>query len=599
MAEQLVARIPSDCGRLLLAVVIALCGAAGTVQAQTQTPGGSTDAYRTATRLGGSRSLYAACRPTRNQNCIRTQASLQRAMKNARFQKEVANAMDAAGLTGLTQRVIDAFASGEAKEISFEQGRTMEWMAYYNPKTRGADLIRMIKWGGRQPFGAYEVTIEEGPKTYTFVMPKPCGNLALASVVEAPVPECPTVNVQRDCDGKTLSFRVASPGQNISRIEVRREGSDQVVSVLRSENSFASGNLPMAGGRYTFKAFDQYGRETKMCQAVAVEECPVPKPVVVEPTCPPITMTATRVKGRYQVAIDASAARTAEVAPTLVLESVDAQVEQNGQMTQTIALDSNGQATVLLPKGTRPGTFRFRGKVSYDGRELNNKLYQGSRDCEYTVAIAEYRDSPSESELAEFWPPPRASAECTIPPKLLLSPAVPATLADVANVLVKALGAAGYRNKWSYLRVPNGFALIANIEQFRPDGTPAPSQTRWTRDLPSMRELSLIAFIKALVKSPPGHYRAIVFVVTDRPWPRSGREPSEREFDDVSQKGHSELPPSIGDTRYTPSFFTTALVYEFRKTSRRGRAVFIETSTLRAEEHLIGSGIEGALSGIR
>lgn len=376
--------------RLLLAAAVTFGGAAGSVQAQTQTPGGSTDAYRTATRLGGSRSLYAACRPTRNQNCIRTQASLQRAMKNARFQKEVANAMDAAGLTGLTQRVIDAFASGEAKEISFEQGRTMEWMAYYNPKTRGADLIRMIKWGGRQPFGAYEVTIEEGPKTYTFVMPKPCGNLALASVVEAPVPECPTVNVQRDCDGKTLSFRVASPGQHISRIEVRREGSDQVVSVLRSENSFASGNLPMAGGRYTFKAFDQYGRETKMCQAVAVEECPVPKPVVVEPTCPPITMTATRVRGRYQVAIDASAARSAEVAPTLVLESVDAQVEQNGQMTQTIALDSNGQATVLLPKGTRPGTFRFRGKVSYDGRELNNKLYQGSRDCEYTVALEEY-----------------------------------------------------------------------------------------------------------------------------------------------------------------------------------------------------------------
>jgi hypothetical protein len=281
--------------RLMLAAAITFGGALGTVQAQTQTqtPTGS-DNYRTATRLGGSRSLYAACRPSYNQNCIRTQASLQRAMKNGRFQKEVATAMDAAGLTGMTQQVIDAFASGQAKEISFERGRTIEWMAYYNPKTRKADLIRMIKWGGRQPFGAYEVSIEDGPKTYTFVMPKPCGNLSLASVEEAPLADCPTVNVQRDCDGKVLSFRASSPG-DISRIEVRRSGSDQVVSVLRGENSFASGNLPIAAGQYTFKAYDKYGRETKVCQVVAVEECPVPMPVFVEPTCPPITLTATRV----------------------------------------------------------------------------------------------------------------------------------------------------------------------------------------------------------------------------------------------------------------------------------------------------------------
>jgi len=47
----------------------------------------SADGYRTASRLGGSRSLYAACRPAYDPNCLAKPAAVKKMAASKAFQK--------------------------------------------------------------------------------------------------------------------------------------------------------------------------------------------------------------------------------------------------------------------------------------------------------------------------------------------------------------------------------------------------------------------------------------------------------------------------------------------------------------------------------
>ncbi len=195
------------------------------------------------------------------------------------------------------------------------------------------------------------------------------------------------------------------------------------------------------------------------------------------------------------------------------------------------------------------------------------------------------------------WPPPPASADLAIPAQWLPAKGGSTVLSGVASRLEEALRVAAYR-RWSYSSVPNGFALVAQMEQIRSDGTPSPEPARWSSDLPSVRDLSLLEFIKALASAPPGHYRVIAFIVSDQPWSRTGSAPTSQEAERWLAKGLTRLPPSIGSLTYGVDYAASALVYEFRKTSGSD-ATFVPSSPTRAEDHLKRAGIVDSLIGIR
>ena len=125
------------------------------------------------------------------------------------------------------------------------------------------------------------------------------------------------------------------------------------------------------------------------------------------------------------------------------------------------------------------------------------------------------------------WPPPPASAETMIP-RNWLSTTGAAQLADVADRLERALNEAKYP-RWSYSSVPNGFALVSQMEQIKSDGTPSPEPARWSTDMPWVTNMTLLEFIKALANAQPGYYRVIVFIVTNQPWSRTGERPTGEE----------------------------------------------------------------------
>jgi hypothetical protein len=191
------------------------------------------------------------------------------------------------------------------------------------------------------------------------------------------------------------------------------------------------------------------------------------------------------------------------------------------------------------------------------------------------------------------WPPPKASAEQSIPDKWLRTG--PTTrLADVADKFEKALRLAHYEQR-SYYAVPHGFALATQLEQIKADGTPMPGADRWKIGTPSVSHLSLASFIKALAKAPAGNYRAIVFVVTDAPWVQSTAAPSDEKIKGWAGGGAHALPASIGALPYGADYRARALIYEFRK-GQSGPAKTMLPSAISGEMHLDKGGIWEPLS---
>jgi hypothetical protein len=191
------------------------------------------------------------------------------------------------------------------------------------------------------------------------------------------------------------------------------------------------------------------------------------------------------------------------------------------------------------------------------------------------------------------WPPPKASAEESIPDKWLRTGST-TRLADVADKFEKALRLAHYEQR-SYYAVPRGFALATQLEQIKADGTPMPGADRWKIGTPSVSNLSLASFIKALAFAPAGYYRAIVFVVTDAPWVQSSAAPSDDKIKGWAGGGAHALPASIGALPYGDDYRARALIYEFQK-GESGPAKTLLPSEVSGETHLDKGGIWEPLS---
>jgi hypothetical protein len=179
------------------------------------------------------------------------------------------------------------------------------------------------------------------------------------------------------------------------------------------------------------------------------------------------------------------------------------------------------------------------------------------------------------------WPPPRASAEYRINNRWVTS-GDQTTLLQVADRIEAALSTAQYET-WRYLAVPNGFALVTQIERIDLNGNPR--QPRFGTQLPSLADMSFVEFLFALGKAPPGYYRVFVFVATDVPFNQSEERVDEKEAQRWMRAGLTQLPPDIGSMPYGPRYRTTALIYEFSKAAKKPAAL-VAPSKASASAHL-------------
>lgn len=129
--------------------------------------------FKTATRLGG---------PTRFYTPVRTRPVLQRMMKNTRASQGISTVLQSTNLSSLDPQVKQILTDADPSrlsEVDVPVGTTMQWMALR--RNGRAEVVRNIRWGGRRPFKAYQFTIDDMNRYYTFIVAQDCGNLALLS----------------------------------------------------------------------------------------------------------------------------------------------------------------------------------------------------------------------------------------------------------------------------------------------------------------------------------------------------------------------------------------------------------------------------------
>ncbi|HEY3384664.1 MAG TPA: hypothetical protein VGK32_23125 [Vicinamibacterales bacterium] len=289
------------------------------------------DGFRTATRLGGPRSLIGS---------IKDLKQLKRDMARPRVKKNVDAVITEAGLTSLKDQILGTLTAADSatlKDEPFEVGKTMVWMGLRNAGK--AAVLRNIRWGGKKPFPAWTFDIDDGETLYHFALPKPCGNLALASSERSP---------------KAIAAEAARKAEEARLAEEARK---------RVEEEAARKVVP-----------------------------PPPPPPPAPASCG-LTATAIKAKGGWSVTIDGSQSQsggspaTSMVVQVLGPTGAPVSVEYQGKPATELTLAAPFQASVLIRKPL-PGTYT----VKANSTAANPKADKSSCQATFTVIAEDKMD---------------------------------------------------------------------------------------------------------------------------------------------------------------------------------------------------------------
>ncbi|GIV59936.1 MAG: hypothetical protein KatS3mg043_1025 [Rhodothermaceae bacterium] len=144
--------------------------------------------------------------------------------------------------------------------------------------------------------------------------------------------------------------------------------------------------------------------------------------------------------------------------------------------------------------------------------------------------------------------------------------------------------------------MPDGFALVARLEQIFPDGTPKDPPDRWSTRVRPMTRFSLTEYFRALFTATPGHYRIVVFIVSPHPFTQENVAVSLAEGQAWLSGGLNALPPALGARPLTPTHRCTALIYAFEQPAGDAAPVFQDPSPLTGRTHLEKARLWNALA---
>ncbi|MBM3295933.1 MAG: hypothetical protein FJY82_15670, partial [Candidatus Aminicenantes bacterium] len=108
-----------------------------------------------------------------------------------KYAADIKVGFDQAGEGGLFLPFMDALKAAKFSDKAMPVGSTFPWMMFrVNNKVR---VWHNVEWAGRKPLEVFAFEVERESKIYEFVIPRPCGNIALAGVREAKKPVPPAV----------------------------------------------------------------------------------------------------------------------------------------------------------------------------------------------------------------------------------------------------------------------------------------------------------------------------------------------------------------------------------------------------------------------
>ncbi len=104
-----------------------------------------------------------------------------------RYASDLKYGFEQAGYPELYEPFLAQLSAANFTEKSIPVGTVFPWMLF---RSKGkVQVVKEVEWAGKAPLDVYSFTVTKDFKNYEFVMPRPCGNVALLNVVEA-IPPC-------------------------------------------------------------------------------------------------------------------------------------------------------------------------------------------------------------------------------------------------------------------------------------------------------------------------------------------------------------------------------------------------------------------------
>jgi hypothetical protein len=99
-----------------------------------------------------------------------------------KYSGDIKYGLDLAGYGELYLPFIEQMETASFEEKQLPIGDTLMWMLF---RARGKiKVVENIEWAGKAPLPVFSFTVVKGYNHYEFVMPKPCGNIALRKIEE-------------------------------------------------------------------------------------------------------------------------------------------------------------------------------------------------------------------------------------------------------------------------------------------------------------------------------------------------------------------------------------------------------------------------------
>lgn len=162
-------------------------------------------------------------------------------------------------------------------------------------------------------------------------------------------------------------------------------------------------------------------------------------------------------------------------------------------------------------------------------------------------------------------------------------------LGDISNKLISSLNQQGYVYR-TFLSVPDGFALVTQMEQYNNDYTHRVDENRWANAAIGESFIGYLDYFKRLLMPSKAYYRTFVFIVTTNVFSQQGQNVSKDAASEWYGRGINRLPKSIANIPYTEGVTVTALVYEF-EVPESNRKPSQKCPSVNTQLHLEKSGI--------
>ncbi len=191
--------------------------------------------------------------------------------------------------------------------------------------------------------------------------------------------------------------------------------------------------------------------------------------------------------------------------------------------------------------------------AGYDKGKLNGLPYKTTGSGSGSASMQNF-------QKAQFpFPPPECHTSYEIPNDFFQNCD---NLGTVSKKITRGLEKKQY--PYRYMSVPNGFAIVTQLEQYKEDGSIMNgSSYRWV-DYPPQESFALSwAYFKSLVYPKKARLRLFVFIITNQNYSSDKKKVSKKEAESWLSMGVNRLPKEVALEPFNTDYSVSFLTYEF------------------------------------